>query len=101
NILAFFCEIEVGRDVFRAPNEVSLVREQALETFFLAHDLLRPLRIRPQIGVGGLFVYFGELWAEFAGVKGTPGVRGPFVAKVNIRSRNPESFCGSAFSGSE
>ena len=100
-LAAFFRKIEIGGDVVRAPNEVSLVREQTLEAFFLTHDLLRSLRIRPQIRVCGLFVYFGELWAEFAGVKGTPGVRGPFPAKVNIRSRNPESFCGSAFSGSE
>jgi hypothetical protein len=30
-----------------------------LQTLLFAHDLLRALRIRPQIGVGGLLFNFG------------------------------------------
>ena len=101
HIFAFFREIEVGRDVLGAANEVCLGREHVFQALFLAHDLLRFLRVRPQVRVGGLFIYFNQLLPEFAGVKGTPGVRGLCAAMPSILVRIPESFCASAFDGSE
>ena len=46
-----------------------------------------------------LFFDLGQLLAEFARVKGTPGVRGPCPVRRNILVRVPESCC--AFSGSK
>jgi hypothetical protein len=99
DVFAFFCEVEIGRNVFRAAQEVGLVGEHAFETLLLAHDLLRALRIRPQVGIGSVLIYFCELMTELVRVKDTPGVRGLSAASLNIPARVPESCF--AFSGSE
>jgi hypothetical protein len=75
HVLAFACKVEVGGNVLGAPHEVSFSSEHVFQALLFPHDLLRFLRIRPQIRVGGLLVYFCQLLAQFAGVKGTPEVR--------------------------
>jgi hypothetical protein len=46
--------------------------------------LLRFFRIRPQIGIGRLLFYFGELLAQFTGVKDTPAGREPWSLEMCI-----------------
>jgi hypothetical protein len=46
--------------------------------------LLRFFRIRPQIRIGRLLFDFGELLAQFAGVKDTPAGREPWSLKKCI-----------------
>src|SRR5260370_22161531 len=75
DVLAFARKVKVGGDVTGASDQIFFSREQMLQALFLAHDLLGFSRIRPQIGVGGLLVYFGEMLSGSAGVKGNPGVR--------------------------
>jgi hypothetical protein len=59
DVLAFFGQIEIRGNVFAAACQVGVVGEHVLQALFLAHDLLRALRIRPQVGVSGLLFNFG------------------------------------------
>jgi hypothetical protein len=59
DILAFLRQFEVGGNVIAAPAEIGVGSKQVLQTLLLAHYLLRSLRIRPQIRVGGLLFDFG------------------------------------------
>jgi hypothetical protein len=58
-VFTFFGEVQVGGDIFAAAGQVGVVGKDVLEAFFLAHHLLRALRIRPQVRVGGLLFNFG------------------------------------------
>ena len=59
NILAFTGQIRICLDVVHSPRQISVCGQGALQTLLLAHYLLRFLRIRPQIRIGGLPVNFG------------------------------------------
>jgi hypothetical protein len=59
NILAFFAEIKVGVDIVGAAPQVCVSREDMLKPLLFAHDLLRTLRIGPQVRIGSLLVDFG------------------------------------------
>jgi len=49
---------KIGSDIVAgAPDRVG--GEHMLQTLLFTHDLMRSLRIRPQIGVGGLLLNFG------------------------------------------
>ena len=58
DILAFARQIEVCGDVLRAAEKVTLGREHVFEALLLAHDLLGPSWIRPEVRVGGLLFNF-------------------------------------------
>jgi hypothetical protein len=58
DVFTFLREIEIGGNVVGAAREIGVSGQYVLEAFFLAHHLLRALRIRPQIRVGCLFVDF-------------------------------------------
>ncbi len=59
DIFAFFGEVEVGGDIVAAAREVGIGLEHMLQPLLFAHYLLRSLRIRPQVRVGGLLFNFG------------------------------------------
>ena len=57
--LAFFRQIEVGRNVVAAAGQVGVGCKHVLQPLLFAHHLLGSLRIRPQVRVGGLLFNFG------------------------------------------
>ena len=57
--LAFFGQVEVGGNILATAHQVGVGCEHVLQPLFFAHDLLRSLRIRPQVRVGGLLFDFG------------------------------------------
>ena len=59
NIFAFLRQFEVGGNVIAAAAQIGVCCQQMLQTLLFAHHLLRSLRIRPQIRVGGLLFNFG------------------------------------------
>ena len=59
DVLAFFGEIEIGGNVVTPARQVGIGGEDVLQALLFTHHLLRTLRIRPQIRVGGLFFNFG------------------------------------------
>jgi hypothetical protein len=76
DFFAFVCKFEVGMNVVAAPNEISLCGQHVFQTLAFAHYNLRFFGVRPQAGVSNLLFYFGQLFAQFACVKGTPAGRG-------------------------
>ena len=59
DVFAFLCQLKIGGDVIAAAGQIGVGREQVLQTLLFAHHLLRTLRIRPQIRLGGLLLDFG------------------------------------------
>ena len=59
NILAYFGEVQVCMNVIAAAAQVSIGSQHVLQSLLLAHDLLRALRIGPQVRIRRLLVNFG------------------------------------------
>src|SRR5262245_23615144 len=58
-IFALAGQFEISGDVLSPPAKVSFGSQSAFQTLLFPHDLLRILRIRPEIWVGSLLLNFG------------------------------------------
>jgi hypothetical protein len=72
---AFAREFEIRFNVLGAAREVVLGGKRRLNALALAHHLLRLFLIGPEIGIGSLLFYIGELVAKSGSVKDTPAGR--------------------------
>ena len=59
DILALFGQVKIGVNVVTAAAKVGVSSKRMLQTLLLAHDLLRALRIGPQVRLGRLLFNFG------------------------------------------
>ena len=76
DFFTFMRKFEVGVNVVPTPDEISLCGQHVFEALAFAHYDLRFLGVGPQAGISNLLFYFGQLFAQFACVKGTPAGRG-------------------------
>jgi hypothetical protein len=59
DIFPFAAQIEVGGYIVAASHQINLGRQHIFQAFFLTHDLLRLLWIRPKSRVSRLLLDFG------------------------------------------
>jgi hypothetical protein len=59
DILTLFGEIQIGMNVVAAAAQVGVGSQHMFQALLLAHDLLRALRIGPQVRIRRLLFNFG------------------------------------------
>ncbi len=84
---SFAGQIKVRGNIVAVADEAGFIGQHIFQALLLAHDRLGFLRIRPEIGVGGLLLNFAQALAQIARVKDTPEVHELCLLKLHILFR--------------
>src|SRR5260370_6258022 len=93
--LDFVGKFEVSGDVPQPASQVGVCGQSIFQALALAHEHLGLLRIGPELGISGYFLFnFSQLGAERGRVKDSSAGHGPYRGRQRIRVRvlRPLSF---------